>query len=153
MKRFLALVLCLFSVVAIAQSTQIALGGAAASLSGSNAAIKFIVGGPLGGTGTANVLMTNVGAVTATIPTSIFTVAGGTPVTQLATVLSTNTSTGTGTATGSPGSIGGFEGAGVGMTFAATGQYYALTTAGPIPVVPPVLPGLPNFGPIVLPAL
>jgi hypothetical protein len=142
-----------FAATASAQFLGIGIGGAAGAGSLSAATVKMIAGGSAGGTGSSQMTTTNTSTATATIPTSVFTINSGDPVTELATGTSTNTSTAEGTVTAAPGVIGGYGGGSIGVGYAAAGQFYGFGTATQ-PVIPSLLPALPPLTSIsVLPAL
>jgi hypothetical protein len=156
MKRILFVALVLFSGAALAQSLSWGVAGTAMNLSLSKGAVVMVAGGPEGGIGTSTVTATNTGTSTATIPNlGSLLLGSGTPVTDIATSTGTNTTTVTGDVNAGPGSLGGYLGAGAGASFAQAGQFYLLTTAGPIPTPPVIittLPSLPTLPAVSFPA-
>jgi hypothetical protein len=145
-KALALLALSLISGAVAAQSLQWGIAGHAASLSSTRGAVVMLAGGELGGTGTSTVTATNTGTSTATIPNLGSLIVGApAPVQQIATGTSNNTTTTTGTVNAGPGSIGGYLGSGVGLSGTQAGQFYTLTTAGPIPTPPVIITTLPVF--------
>jgi hypothetical protein len=145
MKRILFVVLVLFSGAALAQSLSWGVAGQTRSYSSSSGSAVMIAGGELGGTGTSTVTATNTGSSSVSMPPLGARLVGGTALIDVGSGLSNNTTTVTGEVTAGPGSLGGYLGSGVGASTSQIGQFYLLTTAGPIPTPPVIISPLPTL--------
>ena len=154
MKKLLFVVLTLFAASAVAQGIVVGVGAIAGAVAASVSVVKLVVSVPTLAPEIATGTATNTTASTASVLVpglSVNPLLDGTTSASGVPVALTNT-TSTGSMTLPVGGTGAVGAAGAGLSFAVGASHVAVTTAGPPPVAPVILPVLPSLN-IIIPAL